>query len=524
MSENIGHRPDQVIVFDTTLRDGGQSPGVHFNIDDKVDIAEQLARLGVDVMETGFPAASQGDFEAVRAVAMAIKESVICGLTRTKPKDIERCWEAIEPAADNGGARIHTFIATSKIHMRDKLRMTPEEVVAATKDAVTRARQFTPDVEFSPEDASRSDFGFMMRVILGAVEAGATTINVPDTVGYAQPSEYAYRIAAVKQGIESRFGKGAVIISTHCHNDLGLAVANTLAGVMAGARQVEVTVNGIGERAGNASLECVVEALRNRPDFYISDGVPLGTNIRPSELIAASKIVSQRTGFPVAPNTPIVGANSFKHTSGIHQAGVLKNRSTYEWMDPDALGKSTEFVIGNLSGKAAIIGSAKKLGFDIDILDAPSVVSAVKTYADACGRPVSDVEIERIVAKETGVELAPDNFTIENIWFAESDQNCAARVIVTDVTGHVQQQHWTGKEPVDAVMSALRMITGDEFEFRGWQVVTQKSGSDVPGGVSLVVAKDGTEISSYAEGADIVRATAAAFVNGVNTIQRIHCK
>ncbi|MCY4629292.1 MAG: 2-isopropylmalate synthase, partial [bacterium] len=316
------HNPDRVVIFDTTLRDGEQSPGISLDQSEKLEIAEQLARLGVDIIEAGFPIASQGDFEAVQVIAKGVRGPVICGLSRTAHKDIDRCWEAIEAAERR---RIHVFIATSETHMRHKLRMTPEQVKAEAASAVARARGYTDDVEFSPEDASRSDFDFMCEVLQVAADSGAGTLNIPDTVGYGVPEEYAEKLRRIRRQVS-----GDYVLSTHCHNDLGLAVANSLSGVLAGARQVECAINGIGERAGNAALEEIVMAVNTRNDFF--GGLEVG--IRTTELHKTSRLVSRLTGYPVQYNKAVVGRNAFAHEAGIHQHGVLSERTTYEIMDP----------------------------------------------------------------------------------------------------------------------------------------------------------------------------------------------
>ena len=347
---------DLVTIFDTTLRDGEQSPGISLDQGEKLEIAEQLARLGVDVIEAGFPIASQGDFEAVQAIARGVRGPVICGLSRTALADIDRCWEAV---ADAERTRIHVFIATSEVHMKNKLRMTPEQVKTEAGRAVAHAKTYTDDVEFSPEDASRSDFDFMCTVLQAAVDAGATTLNIPDTVGYGVPAEYAKRLSDVRAAV-----RGDYVISTHCHDDLGLAVANSLAAVHAGARQVECTINGIGERAGNAAMEEIVMALRTRSDYY--GGVDTG--IRAEELGRASRLVSRLTGYPVQYNKAVVGRNAFAHASGIHQHGVLSERSTYEIMDPAAVGAGeTKIVLGKLSGRHAFADTLKKMGYDLHL-------------------------------------------------------------------------------------------------------------------------------------------------------------
>jgi 2-isopropylmalate synthase len=394
---------EQVIIFDTTLRDGEQSPGISLNTEEKLEIAEQLARLGVDYLEAGFPVASQGDFEAVRAIASSVRGPTITGLSRTALRDIDRCWEAVEPADSN---RIHVFIATSETHMKHKLKMTPDQVKRETAKAVAHARRYTADVEFSPEDASRSDFDFMCEVLRVAVDSGATTLNIPDTVGYGIPEEYSARLAKIREVVA-----GEYIISTHCHDDLGLAVANSLAAVKAGARQVEVAVNGIGERAGNAALEEVVMAIRTRSDYFeLPDGTPLDTNVRSEELVKTSRLVSRLTGYPVQYNKAVVGRNAFAHEAGIHQDGMGKDRRTYEIMDPESVGSVSSIELGKHSGKA---------GFSTHLETLRIKANNIQEITDACvkiteeGRgSMSDVELERIALELSGSERPVDKVII----------------------------------------------------------------------------------------------------------------
>ena len=380
----------QVIIFDTTLRDGEQSPGISLDQGEKLEIAEQLARLGVDVIEAGFPVASQGDFESVQAIARGVRGPVICGLSRTARADIDRCWEAIKDAER---ARIHVFIATSETHMTHKLRMTPDQVKAETASAVAHARSYTDDVEFSPEDATRSDFAFMCEVLQIAVDAGATTLNIPDTVGYGIPEEYARMLQQIRATVT-----GDYVISTHCHDDLGLAVANSLAAVHAGARQVECTLNGIGERAGNAAMEEIVMALRTRRDHFGG----IDTGIHAEELARTSRLVSRLTGYPVQYNKAVVGRNAFAHEAGIHQHGVLSERTTYEIMDPAAVGQGeSQIVLGKHSGRHAFADSLKKMGYDLHGDALNQVFARFKELADRKIQ-LTDADLEALVAEEVG--------------------------------------------------------------------------------------------------------------------------
>ena len=378
---------EHVRIFDSTLRDGEQAPGIALNPNQKVVIATQLARLGVDIIEAGFPVSSPGDFEAVSRIAKEIEGPTIAALARTEPGDIDRAWEAIRFSAD---PRIHVFIATSPIHMEHKLRMSPEDVMTAVKEGVERARGYTGNVEYSPEDATRSDPDFVMAVCQAAVAAGATTINIPDTVGYGTPGDYGALISRVVSEVKG--DREDIIISAHCHNDLGLAVANSLAAVEAGARQIEGAINGIGERAGNTSIEEVVMAIRVRGDAYGVD-----VNVATEEIYESSRLVSEETGYPVQYNKAVVGRNAFAHESGIHQHGVLRERTTYEIMDPVAVGKNgSSIVIGKHSGRAAFKHSLDNMGIDLRDKDFEKAFVRMKEVADGGGE-ISDAQIKSIV-------------------------------------------------------------------------------------------------------------------------------
>src|SRR5947209_969780 len=390
---------ERVIIFDTTLRDGEESPGISLDGGEKQEIAEQLARLGVDYIEAGFPVASQGDFEAVQAIARSVRGPVIAGLSRTHRADVDRCWDALRDA-ERG--RIHVFIATSPQHMEHMLRMTPAQVVEATRTGVARAREHTDDVEFSPQDATRTPIDFMLEVLQAAVDAGATTLNIPDTVGYGIPWDFGALIQYVRREV-----KGDYITSTHCHNDLGLATANSLAGVQAGARQVEVCVNGLGERAGNAALEEVVMAIAIRPDQF--PGVEVG--VRTEELARTSRLVARLTGYPVQYNKAVVGRNAFAHESGIHQHGVLSERTTYEIIDAESVGqKGSQIVLGKHSDRHAFRDTLEKMGLSVqgDALEA-----AFTRFKELADRKVqlTDADLEAIVAEELGGVAAESAFT-----------------------------------------------------------------------------------------------------------------
>ena len=386
---------DRVIIFDTTLRDGEQSPGATMNIKEKLEVAHQLARLGVDIMEAGFPISSEGDFEAVNAIAREVEGPTICGLARTQKPDIIRAGEALEPAKKR---RIHTFIATSDIHMEKKLRMSREEVLESAFEAVKLARTFTDDVEFSCEDGSRTELDFMCQVVQQAVNAGATTINIPDTVGYATPEDYFNRIKYLRAHVK---GIDDCVISVHCHNDLGLAVANSLAGVQAGARQIECTINGIGERAGNAAMEEIVMALRTRADYY-----DIGSKISTREIYKTSRLVSRMTGMRVQPNKAIVGANAFAHEAGIHQDGYLKEKSTYEIIDPKSVGvPEGKLVLGKHSGRHALKQRCESLGFTLTKDELDIVYQRFTALADR-KKGLLDEEIAGLIQESQRTQAA----------------------------------------------------------------------------------------------------------------------
>jgi 2-isopropylmalate synthase len=500
--------PDRVIIFDTTLRDGEQSPGISLDQGEKLEIAEQLARLGVDVIEAGFPVASQGDFEAVRAIAAGVRGPVVCGLSRTALADIDRCWEAIEEAERT---RIHVFIATSEIHMRNKLRMTPEQVKAEAGRAVAHARGYTDDVEFSPEDASRSDFDFMCEVLHVAVEAGATTLNIPDTVGYGIPEEYADRLRRVRARVP-----GDYVISTHCHDDLGLAVANSLAGVHAGARQVECTVNGIGERAGNAAMEEVVMALRTRADYF--GGVETG--IRAEELARASRLVSRLTGYPVQYNKAVVGRNAFAHESGIHQHGVLSERTTYEIIDPHAVGAGdSQIVLGKHSGRHAFADTLKKMGYD---LHGDALNQAFARFKELADRKVAltDADIEALVAEEVG-DTVRYRYQLVSIDCRGGSSQQPTATVVLDLEGEKLEATAEGDGMVEAACTAIKQATGIDGRLTDYSVASVTGGVDALADVALRFEVDGVAMPGRGLSTDVVEASARAFLNAINRVMRV---
>ena len=507
MSEQT--KTDRVIIFDTTLRDGEQSPGISLDVGEKLEIAEQLARLGVDYIEAGFPIASQGDFEAVHAIAQTIEGPTICGLSRTAHKDIDRCWEAIEPAAS---PRIHTFIATSPTHMQFKLKMSPEQVLAEAASAVARAREYTDDVEFSPEDASRSDFDFMCDVLQAAIDNGAGTLNIPDTVGFATPVEWAERIRSIRERVS-----GDYVISTHCHNDLGLAVANSLAAVQAGARQVECTINGIGERAGNAAMEEIVMAINTRPDTYVG----LRVDIRTQELAKSSRIVSRLTGYPVQYNKAVVGRNAFAHEAGIHQHGMLNERTTYEIMDPAAVGQGeSKLVLGKHSGRAAFRDALQKLGYDIhgDALNA--VFTRFKELADRKVQ-LNDADLEALAIEEIGGS-AHHAYEFVSLEVRGGTASTPTADLVMRVEGEEVAVTCEGDGMVDASCSAVKQATGAEGRMTDYNVTSVTGGVDALADVALTFeGSDGVKVSGRGLSTDVVEASARACIGALNKVARI---
>ena len=499
---------EQVIIFDTTLRDGEQSPGISLDQGEKLEIAEQLARLGVDYIEAGFPIASDGDFEAVQVIAQSVKGPVICGLSRTARKDIDRCWEAIEPAEKR---RIHVFIATSETHMEHKLRMTPDQVKKEAGEAVAYAKAYTDDIEFSPEDASRSDFDFMCEVLRIAVDNGATTLNIPDTVGFGIPAEYGSRLAQIRTEVP-----GDYIISAHCHNDLGLAVANSLAAIEGGARQVECAVNGIGERAGNAALEEIVMALRTRADFF--DG--LDTGIKTEELARTSRLVSRLTGYPVQYNKAVVGRNAFAHEAGIHQHGVLTKRETYEIMDPAAVGQGeSQIVLGKHSGRHAFSDRLQKLGYD---LKGDALNAAFTRFKELADRKVqfNDADLEALVAEELGGQVE-QAFELVSLDCHGGSTNTPTATVVIEHGGERVETSAEGDGMVDAACKAIKEATGIDGRLTDYTVTSVTGGVDALADVALRFEAEGLSIAGRGLSTDVVEASARAFVNATNRVVRV---
>jgi 2-isopropylmalate synthase len=494
----------RVRIFDTTLRDGEQSPGISLGKQEKLEIAHQLARLGVDVIEAGFPITSPGDFDAVQAIAREVEGPSVCGLARTSRQDIDAAWEAVRDAER---PRIHTFIATSDIHIERKLQTTREDVKGQARAAVAHAREYTDDVEFSPEDGSRSEIEFMAEVIQIAIDEGATTINVPDTVGYTMPQEYAEMWQALYELVPDLT---TVTTSVHCHNDLGLAVANSFAGLTAGCRQVECAVNGIGERAGNASLEEIVMLLHTR-----ETSVGLWTSVTTREIARASRLVSRLTGYPVQPNKAIVGRNAFAHEAGIHQDGVLKDRTTYEIMDATTIGlEANSIVLGKHSGRHALRRALEELGFSVEGAALNTAFKRFKEIADK-KKKVTALDLEAIVSDE--MKQAPAAFDLESFDVeASSARSPLARVRVRMPTGEVESGSFTGDGPVDAFFSAINAAVGRDARLKEFHVSAVTGGRDALGEVTVLLELDGTLASGVGVSTDILEAAGKAYLRALS--------
>lgn len=500
---------NRVYIFDTTLRDGEQSPGATMNLQEKLRLAEQLENLGVDCIEAGFPASSQGDFESVRAIANHIKRCQVAGLARCLKSDIERTWDAIKDCAN---PRIHTFLASSPIHMKYKLRKEPHEVLTMIDEGVRLAASLCPVVEFSAEDASRSDKDFLVEVATVAINAGATIINLPDTVGYAIPSDYAQLIKYV---IDNCKVSDHAIFSVHCHDDLGLSVANSIAAVTAGARQVEVTLSGIGERAGNTSLEEVVMALKVRRDIF-----GLDTNINPEQLFPACRLLSMIIGQPIPPNKAITGGNAFAHESGIHQDGMLKNRETYEIMTPQSIGRQgSDLVIGKHSGRNAVRNKLEQLGYgSLSEENFETVFNAVKSLADK-KKVVHDEDIEALVVGE--IYRMPDMYKLIAISVQSSTENMPATASITlEVNGEIKRKAGFGVGPVDAAFNVIAEILDRKPEVERYAVNAITGGTDAQGEVTVKITENGLVATGRASHSDIITSSAKAYVDAANRLAR----
>lgn len=497
--------PNRVIIFDTTLRDGEQSPGAAMNLEEKLRIARVLEELGVDVIEAGFPVASKGDFEAVQTIAKAIKNSAICGLARAQTADIERAAEAVKPAVRG---RIHTFISTSPLHMKHKLQMTPEKVLQAVGDSVTLARSLCGDVEWSAEDGTRTEHDFLCRCVEAAIKAGARTINIPDTVGYTTPQEYADLIKMLVSRVPSI---DKAIISTHCHNDLGLAVANSLAGVISGARQIECTVNGLGERAGNAALEEIVMALRVRHDL-----MPFTTGVKTENITRASHLVSSITGFVVQPNKAIVGANAFAHESGIHQDGMIKNRNTYEIMTPQSVGLSkTSLKLGKLSGRNAFRSKLQELGYELGDNALTDAFARFKDLADR-KKEVFDEDIMALVDDEAA--RANDRVKFVSLEVQAGSKGPQRATLEVDIEGKIMKATATGNGPVDATFNAIKELMPHQAVLQLYQVSAVTQGTDAQAEVTVRLEEDGRNVIGQGTDPDTLVASARAYIHALNKL------
>jgi 2-isopropylmalate synthase len=508
-AETAAPRDDaqRVIVFDTTLRDGEQSPGIHLNQREKLEIAHQLARLGVDVIEAGFPITSPGDFEGVQAIAREVEGVTVAGLARSQERDITTAWEAVRDAAR---PRIHTFIATSDIHLTYKLRMDRAQVLAAAVDAVRLARSLCDDVEFSCEDATRSDVGFVAEVVGAAIAEGAATINIPDTVGYTMPTEFQRFLLELYERCP---GLADVVLSVHCHNDLGLAVANSLAGIQVGARQVEGCVNGIGERAGNASVEELAMILRTRAE----DLGGLWTGLDTREITRASRLVSRLTGYVVQPNKAVVGRNAFAHEAGIHQHGVLENPLTYEIMDAQSVGLAqSSIVLGKHSGRHALRHALEELGYgELDREQLDGAFSRFKDVADKKGR-LTAADLEALLSDEMRTESSAGLRLLDLAFSGGSADPPHARVQMADAEGAPLEGEATGDGPVDAIMKAIDAAAGSSGTLLEYAVSAVTGGKDALGEARVVCEIDGRTFAGQAVSTDVLEASAVAYVRAVN--------
>lgn len=498
---------NRVIIFDTTMRDGEQSPGASMTKEEKIRIARQLEKMGVDVIEAGFAAASPGDFESVNAVAKTITNATVCSLARAVENDVRKAGEALAPAPKK---RIHTFIATSPIHMEYKLKMKPQQVIDAAVKAVKIAKEYTDDVEFSAEDAVRSDLDFLAKIFTAVIEAGATTINIPDTVGYSVPSVWYEHIRAI---IGSVPNGDKVVWSTHCHNDLGMAVANSLAAVQAGVRQVECTINGLGERAGNASLEEIVMALKVRHDLF-----GLETGIDTTQIVPVSKLVSAITGYPVQPNKAVVGANAFAHESGIHQDGVLKHPQTYEIMTAESVGwAANRLTLGKLSGRNAFKTKLQELGIELDSEEALNAAFArFKELADK-KREIFDEDLHALVSNEM-VSLSQDRYKFISQRIVTETGEPPVAQIVFSVDGVEQRAEATGSGPVDAVFQAIESVAKSGAVLQLYSVNAVTKGTESQGETSVRLSKNGKVVNGQGTDTDVLVATARAYLSALSKL------
>jgi 2-isopropylmalate synthase len=497
---------DKVIIFDTTLRDGEQAAGTSLNLQEKLEIAGQLDKLGVDVIEAGFPASSAGDFEAVQLVARELKRPTICALSLANIEAADRAWEAVKEA---GHPRIHVFLSASDIHLAHQLKKSRDEVLKMSRETVARARSYLDDVEFSPMDASRADPAYLYQILEVVIEAGATTVNIPDTVGYATPQEFGSLIRGILDNVPNI---GKAVVSVHCHDDLGLAVANSLEAIKAGARQVECTINGIGERAGNASMEEIVMALRTRRDFF-----KLSTSIDTTQIYRTSRLVSELTGFPVQPNKAIVGANAFRHQSGIHQDGVLKKSMTYEIMDPKSVGiPSSSLVLSKVSGRHAFKERLSELGYTLSGEDFDRAFQDFKRLADK-KRDITDRDIESLIAEE--LRTVTEVYHLDHVEVSCGDHNIpTATVRLIGPEGQVLADAALGAGPVDAVYKAINRIVGIPNRLTEFTVKSITEGIDAIGEVLIRIESEDVTYTGRGAATDIIVASAKAYMNALNRL------
>lgn len=499
---------DKIIVFDTTLRDGEQSPGFSMNTAEKIHLASQLENLKIDVLEAGFPSSSEGDFEAVQMIAQKVRTVQVAALARASKLDIDAAWGSVKGAEN---PRIHVFIATSDIHLEHKLKMSRDQVINQAVDAVKYAAQFTNNVEFSAEDGSRSDRDFLCKVFEAAISAGATTVNLPDTVGYAIPAEFADLVAYVK-GHTPNIGKA--ILSVHCHNDLGLATANTLASINAGARQVEVTVNGIGERAGNTSLEEVIMALHTRRNY-----LPYYTEIDTREIYPSSHLLAMITGIPVQPNKAIVGANAFAHEAGIHQDGVLKNKTTYEIIEPTTVGlKTNRLIMGKHSGRHAFRDRLRKLGYELSEGDTDRLFTKFKDLADK-RKEIVDDDLEVLVAEE--ILRVPDTYKLKYLNVISGTATVPTATVQLEIQGKEKQKAGFGVGPIDATFNTIAKMAGTKSKLLRFSIDSLTGGTDAQGGVTVRLEENGVQTLGKGNDPDIIVASAKAFINGLNRLAHL---
>ena len=499
---------DQVIIFDTTLRDGEQAPGATMNTAEKMRLARQLEKLGVDAIEAGFPAASPGDFEAVKLIAEKIRNTQVTALARASKEDIDRAWGAIKEAAH---PRIHTFIATSDIHLEHKLKMTRDQVIDAGVEAIRYAKTYTDNVEFSAEDGSRSDRDFLCRIFEAVIEAGATTVNLPDTVGYAMPDEFSHLVSYIRQYTPNLHG---AVLSVHCHNDLGLATANTLAGLKAGARQAEVTINGIGERAGNTSLEEVVMGLYTRKDL-----LGLNTNIHAAEIHSTSRLVSMVTGIVVQPNKAVVGANAFSHEAGIHQDGILKNPMTYEIMKPETIGLTrNRLVLGKHSGRHAFKQKLQELGYELSEEELNKLFKKFKELADK-RKEILDEDIEVLVAEE--ILRVPDIYQLDYLNVVSGNVAVPTATVKLKIQGNEAQSAGFGVGPIDATFNTIAKMVGSRAKLLRFSVNAISGGMDAQGEVTVRLKENGLVALGKGADPDIITASAKAYINGLNRLEHM---